>query len=159
MPWTQHLPGRDLPSQGNYSGPLHTTLLPVGTCRTAFRPLGLFVFHKIFLARIFTQGYSWEVLPKSCQKSYPLQEFCSINTRHHKNFCFILRALCKSNGLQDTITIGARELEHVSQSDEIRYCPNPRGRLHGMWPGKKKTCQLSQRKGANSEQISFRQNP
>ena len=58
-----------------------------------------FDFHKIFLARIFTQGNSWEILPSPAKNSIPCKTFCSINTRCHKNFCFILRALCKSNSL------------------------------------------------------------
>ncbi len=47
------------------------------------------------------QEFSRKATPeKSCQKSYLCKTFCSINTRHHKNFRKILRALSKSNGLR-----------------------------------------------------------
>ena len=60
---------------------------------------GLFDFHKIFLARIFTQGNSWDVLPNPAKKSVPCKTFCSINNKSCKNKRIVLCALWKSNGL------------------------------------------------------------
>ena len=63
---------------------------------------GLFDFHKIFLARILTQGNSWDVLPSLAKNSIPCKIFCSINNKSCKNFRKVLRALQKSNGLKNS---------------------------------------------------------
>ncbi len=46
---------------------------------------------RFFLVRIFTQGYSWDILPSLAKNPVPCKTFCSVNTRHHKNFGKILR--------------------------------------------------------------------
>ena len=63
--------------------------------------MGLFDFHEIFVARIFTQGNSWDILQSLAKNPISCKTFCSINTRCHRNFKQILFALHKSNSFYD----------------------------------------------------------
>ena len=92
--------GRATERDGRSLSPLAEATLSVDGRSVISTLVGARLLGCSFSTRFFLQEFSRKATPeKSCQKSYPLQDFCSINTRYHKNFCFILRALCKSNGL------------------------------------------------------------
>ena len=64
----------------------------------------LYVLYSMGAVR-FSQDFSCknfharQLLRSLAKNPITCKTFCSINTRHHKNVCFILHALCKSNGL------------------------------------------------------------
>ncbi len=86
-----------------------------------FATTGLFIFHKIFLARIFTQGYSWEILPSLAKNPIHCKTFCWINIRHHKNFRKILRALWKSNGLNNAEAARPKHTRTQASTDSSNF--------------------------------------